>query len=79
VTRRPLERDGGEEFLVLEGVFSDEHGDDGPGTYVRNPVGSAHAPFSAAGCTILVKLRQMDPADQSRPAVAMHPSAAAAA
>jgi anti-sigma factor ChrR (cupin superfamily) len=57
---------GGEEFLVLEGVFSDEHGDYGPGTYVRNPVGSSHAPFSAAGCTILVKLRQMDPADQTR-------------
>ncbi|PSB39321.1 cupin domain-containing protein [Aphanothece minutissima] len=57
---------GGEEFLVLEGVFSDEHGDYGPGTYVRNPVGSAHAPFSEGGCTILVKLRQMDPADQTR-------------
>ena len=29
----------GEEFLVLEGVFSDEHGDFGPGMYVRNPPG----------------------------------------
>ncbi|WP_254216752.1 cupin domain-containing protein [Synechococcus sp. CCY 9618] len=57
---------GGEEVLVLEGVFSDGEGDYGAGTYVRNPVGSAHAPFSEAGCTILVKLRQMDPADQSR-------------
>jgi anti-sigma factor ChrR (cupin superfamily) len=56
---------GGEEFLVLDGVFSDEHGDFGAGAYVRNPVGSAHAPHSAPGCTILVKLRQMDPADQS--------------
>jgi glutamate dehydrogenase (NADP+) len=56
---------GGEEFLVLGGVFSDEHGDFGPGAYVRNPVGSAHAPGSTPGCTILVKLRQMDPADQS--------------
>jgi anti-sigma factor ChrR (cupin superfamily) len=62
----PHHHGGGEEFLVLEGVFSDEHGDYGPGTYVRNPVGSAHAPFSAAGCTILVKLRQMDPGDQTR-------------
>ncbi len=35
---------GGEEFLVLDGVFSDEHGDYGPGFYVRNPVGSAHTP-----------------------------------
>ncbi len=57
---------GGEEFLVLEGVFSDAQGDYGPGTYVRNPVGSAHAPFSRGGCILLVKLRQMDPADQSR-------------
>src|SRR2546430_5081665 len=37
---------GGEEFLVLEGVFSDEHGDYPPGTYVRNPVGSCHTPRS---------------------------------
>lgn len=55
--------DAGEEFLVLEGVFSDEHGDYPAGSYVRNPPGSAHAPFSAGGCTIFVKLRQFDPAD----------------
>jgi anti-sigma factor ChrR (cupin superfamily) len=55
---------GGEEFLVLEGVFSDEHGDFGPGMYVRNPPGSRHSPRSARGCTILVKLRQMDSDDQ---------------
>jgi anti-sigma factor ChrR (cupin superfamily) len=55
---------GGEEFLVLEGVFSDEHGDFGPGMYVRNPPGSRHTPRSGPGCTILVKLRQMDPADR---------------
>jgi anti-sigma factor ChrR (cupin superfamily) len=55
---------GGEEFLVLDGVFSDEHGDFGPGMYVRNPPGSRHTPRSAKGCTILVKLRQMDPEDQ---------------
>ena len=30
---------GGEEFLVLEGVFSDEHADYPAGTYVRNPIG----------------------------------------
>ena len=55
----------GEEFLVLEGVFSDEHGDYPAGTYVRNPPGSRHAPYTAPGCTILVKLRQM-PATESR-------------
>lgn len=49
----------GEEFLVLEGTFSDESGDFPAGTYVRNPRGSRHAPFSKDGCVILVKLRQM--------------------
>jgi hypothetical protein len=56
---------GGEEFLVLEGVFSDEHGHYPAGTYVRNPPGSAHAPFSTGGCVIFVKLRQMA-ADETR-------------
>lgn len=60
---------GGEEFLVLEGIFSDEHGDYPAGTYVRNPVGSSHQPFSRDGCVILVKLRQMEPSDQSRIAI----------
>ncbi len=35
---------GGEEILVLNGTFEDEHGRYGPGTYIHNPVGSAHAP-----------------------------------
>jgi anti-sigma factor ChrR (cupin superfamily) len=55
---------GGEEYLVLEGIFSDEGGDQGPGMYVRNPVGSSHRPFTKEGCIILVKLWQMDAADQ---------------
>ena len=54
----------GEEFLVLDGVFSDEHGDYPKGTYVRNPPGSRHAPRTQEGCVILVKLRQM-PAKES--------------
>jgi len=49
----------GEEFLVLDGVFSDEHGDYPKGTYVRNPPGTLHAPRTEPGCIILVKLRQM--------------------
>lgn len=53
----------GEEFLVLDGVFSDEHGDYPPGTYVRNPPGSRHSPYSRDGCTLFVKLRQMDEKD----------------
>jgi anti-sigma factor ChrR (cupin superfamily) len=56
----------GEEFLVLEGVFSDESGDFPAGTYVRNPPGSRHAPSSAPGCIIFVKLRQMQPDDRER-------------
>jgi len=56
----------GEEFLVLEGIFSDESGDYPAGSYVRNPPGSGHAPFSKAGCRILVKLRQFDPQDLTR-------------
>lgn len=56
---------GGEEFLVLDGVFSDEDGDFGPGSYVRNPVGSTHRPRSETGCTIFVKLWQMAPEDQT--------------
>lgn len=49
---------GGEEILVLEGMFSDERGDYPAGTYLRNPPGSSHAPFSREGCTLFVKLWQ---------------------
>lgn len=55
---------GGEEFLVLEGVFSDESGHFPAGTYVRNPIGSEHAPHTEQGCVILVKLRQMRDPDE---------------
>lgn len=48
----------GEEILVLEGVFSDEHGDWPAGTYLLNPEGFRHAPFSKRGCLLFVKLRQ---------------------
>jgi anti-sigma factor ChrR (cupin superfamily) len=55
----------GEEIMVLEGVFSDEHGDYPAGTYLRNPPGSKHSPRSEAGCVLLVKLDQFDPEDSS--------------
>ena len=48
----------GEEILVLEGVFSDEHGDYPAGTFLLNPPGFSHAPFSKEGCIIFVKLCQ---------------------
>jgi anti-sigma factor ChrR (cupin superfamily) len=54
---------GGEEFLVLDGTFSDEHGDYPSGSYVRNPPGTAHAPFSRGGCTLFVKLWQFAAGD----------------
>lgn len=60
---------GGEEFLVLEGVFSDETGDFPAGTYVRNPVDSGHAPHSDPGCVIFVKLHQFDPTDRRQIAI----------
>ena len=46
---------GGEEFIVLNGVFQDEHGDYPTGTYVRNSPTTSHTPGSEEGCTILVK------------------------
>jgi len=49
----------GEEILVLDGIFSDETGNYPAGTYVMNPPGSAHAPFSESGCTLFVKLRHL--------------------
>ena len=57
---------GGEEFLVLAGVFTDEDGDFPTGSYVRNPPTSRHTPRSAPGCTILVKLCQFDPEDRTQ-------------
>ena len=48
----------GEEILVLDGVFSDEHGDYPAGTFLLNPQGFEHAPRSTGGCILFVKLRQ---------------------
>ena len=50
---------GGEEFIVLEGTFSDEHGDYPVGSYIRNPIGTSHRPkIGSDGCVIFVKLHQ---------------------
>src|SRR5262245_9847991 len=54
----PHDHPEGEEILVLDGVFSDEHGDWSAGTYLLNPEGFRHAPFSEPGCLLFVKLRQ---------------------
>lgn len=56
---------GGEEFFVLEGVFSDEHADYPAGSYVRNPIGTHHTPrIGDEGATIFVKLYQFEADDQ---------------
>ncbi|MEM6387365.1 MAG: cupin domain-containing protein [Pseudomonadota bacterium] len=57
---------GGEEFIVLDGVFQDEHGDFPTGTYVRNPPTTSHTPGSDEGCTIFVKLWQFDMGDRTQ-------------
>jgi anti-sigma factor ChrR (cupin superfamily) len=56
---------GGEEFLVLDGVFQDEHGDYPAGCYIRNPPTSSHIPGSLPGCVIFVKLWQFAPEDRT--------------
>lgn len=55
---------GGEEFIVLEGIFQDQHGDFPAGSYVRNPPQSSHKPGSVEGCIIFVKLWQFNPDDR---------------
>ncbi|MDJ0798813.1 MAG: cupin domain-containing protein [Calothrix sp. MO_167.B12] len=49
---------GGEEILVLQGNFADETGVYPPGTYMLNPEGFIHLPYSDEGCLTFVKLRQ---------------------
>lgn len=51
----------GEEILVLDSVFSDEHGDWPAGSFLLNPEGFRHAPFSRPGCVLFVKLRGIEP------------------
>lgn len=53
----------GEEIYVLDGVFSDQYGDYPAGTYLRNPPGSSHRPFTREGCLLFVKLDQFHPDD----------------
>jgi anti-sigma factor ChrR (cupin superfamily) len=56
---------GGEEILVLEGEFADEHGSYPAGSYLRNPIGTAHSPsVGPQGATIFVKLHQFDVSDR---------------
>jgi anti-sigma factor ChrR (cupin superfamily) len=62
----------GEELFVLEGVFSDETGDYPAGSYLRNPPGSAHAPFSREGCVLFVKLDHFREGDNEQVRINTH-------
>jgi anti-sigma factor ChrR (cupin superfamily) len=58
---------GGEEFLVLTGSFHDTSGDYPAGTYVRNPIGTSHAPWAGPdGAVLFVKLHQFAAQDMQR-------------
>jgi len=56
---------GGEEFIVIDGVFEDDYGAWPAGSYIRNPPQSKHTPGSQDGCTIFVKLWQFQPDDRT--------------
>jgi anti-sigma factor ChrR (cupin superfamily) len=60
------EHGGGEEVFVLDGTFADEHGRYPAGTYLRDPIGTSHTPFTKDGCTLFVKLWQFLPGDATR-------------
>jgi len=62
----------GEEIFVLEGVFSDEHGNWSAGTFLLNPEGFCHTPFSEPGCVLFVKLRQFAGRDRHHVIVDTH-------
>jgi anti-sigma factor ChrR (cupin superfamily) len=68
-TFRQHDHPEGEEILVLRGVFSDEYGDWPKGTFLLNPEGFRHAPFSKGGCVLFVKLRQFPGRDRNHVAV----------
>ena len=74
VSFSPHDHPLGEEILVLEGTFSDENGDYPAGTYIRNPEGYRHQPFSKEGCTIFVKLHQFQDQDLESLRVNIHQS-----
>jgi anti-sigma factor ChrR (cupin superfamily) len=63
----------GEEFFVLAGSLHDDAGDYPDGTYVRNPIGTAHAPWAGPdGAVLFVKLHQFTAADTRRVVIDTH-------
>jgi anti-sigma factor ChrR (cupin superfamily) len=77
-TFSPHVHGGGEEFLVLEGEFGDEHRVYPIGNYVRNPIGTRHSPrVGEQGCVIFVKLHQFDKDDSTPVIIDTHDDGAA--
>jgi anti-sigma factor ChrR (cupin superfamily) len=67
---------GGEEFLVLAGSFHDDSGDYPEGTYVRNPIGTSHAPWAGPdGAVLFVKLHQFAAPDTQHVVIATRTAA----
>lgn len=56
----------GQEILVLDGVYEDDAGSYGAGTYIKNPPGSSHTARSSSGCTLFVKNNYLAPEDNQR-------------
>ena len=54
-----------EEILVLEGQFSDDQGDYGPGLFLKNTPGMSSVRVSEVGCTLFVK--QLQPGKVGNP------------
>jgi anti-sigma factor ChrR (cupin superfamily) len=68
------EHGGGEEVFVVDGIFEDEYGRYPAGTYIRDPIGTSHQPFTKEGCTLYVKLRQFSPQDIIRVVIETGPN-----
>jgi len=47
---------GGEELFVLDGAVEEPKGRYAAGSWLRNPPGSQHMPFSLEGCLLYVKI-----------------------
>jgi len=56
----------GEEILILDGSFSDEQGEYGPGMFMKNLLGSPSARVSESGCTLFHKQSHLDALDSAR-------------
>lgn len=65
-TFKKFGHEGGVEFFVLSGVFSDDRADYVAGSYVRHPAKTYQPSYTREGCTVLFKLGQFQPLDRKR-------------